>query len=190
MPTSKPCVLPWIAVLLLAACDARRDRMADVPGVRGAALQAVDDVDCGLLRERAHEDPALLVREYARYDALGHFLVPSAWFDGAVLCPGHVPAADSVDVIARYFIEPALVDADTALVRVRYERLGALPGGAVGTDAFVSAPAELTHEFTLAETTWGWRIVQPPPRRMVLDDAVGVVAGPAQRPAGTGGGSR
>jgi hypothetical protein len=163
-----PALLPALtAAFVLAACDARADRIATEPGLAAAAEQAHDDIDCGLFRERAHEDPEMLVREYARYDAMGHFLTPSAWFEGAVLCPGHTRFEEAITVIARYYVEPLHVTADSALLTVHYDRLGELVPAPGDSLAFVADERTVTHTFTLVPTQWGWRIVRLPRQRHV-----------------------
>jgi hypothetical protein len=162
-----------VLIVLVAACERQAGYI--IPGNEGlayAAAQAQEDVDCGLLRERAHEDPVVLARQFVARDAAGEFTRFSPWLAGAALCPGHIPGYDVVTVIERYQVEPLHVDVDTALVAVHYERLGELVPAGDMTMRFERRARLGIDTLPLVLTTWGWRIVGPPRNWQVAADAL------------------
>lgn len=112
---------------------------------------------CEFQRVHAHPDAMALVREYVRRDFNGEFTSASQWFNGALLCPGHVPGWDVATIVASYSIGVARPGKGALSIPVTYRILG--------TTWFDSQIAEdvrrETVTFVLEKTPFGWRIVEP-----------------------------
>jgi hypothetical protein len=100
-----------------------------------------------------------LVREYVTRDGRGERLGANPWFRSVVDWPDE-PGYDEFTVITGFDIRPLAIGADTARVRVTYNRAGRIETGETSA-RFVSEPGLEEQTFVLARTDGRWRIVEP-----------------------------
>ncbi|HEY9899862.1 MAG TPA: hypothetical protein V6D00_11820 [Pantanalinema sp.] len=109
---------------------------------------------CDFVAKPHHPDPHKLMQEYLRRDFRGDFTSANAWFDSAIMCPGHVPGWDAATIVASYSIRDSRIDRDTAHLTVDYLQLGTTwSDGGVKID-----PGKRTIRFKLEKTPFGWRL--------------------------------
>lgn len=144
-----------VAVLVMCSCSDSRDAAtADSDALAEAAI--ADTLGCGLIAHHQHLDADSLVAEFLRRDAAGEFQYPSAWFDGAVTCPGHEPGPDVVTIARGYSMRPLRRTADSLVVEVVWNRVGY---GGFGADAI--DPGTDYDTLAVARTPFGWRMISP-----------------------------
>ena len=125
--------------------------------VRPAAVaEALADSTCAIDRTSKHPDAIELIREFAERDGRGEFMQASAWFDGAVTCPGHEPGPDAAAIVRGHEQRALLVSGDSVFVEVAWDRVGY--GGPAG-DAI--APGTELDTLRAYRTPYGWRIASP-----------------------------
>jgi len=155
------------ALLLLlgaGACSGDAGRAADSSGAAradttaaGRASAALDSLAsaCATSRTRAHDDPSALLREYVQRDAAGEFLRRSDWFEGAVDCPAReADGSSTFGIVAEVAVDTVSVGDTVAALLARARRVGYVRG-----------------RRSSRRTPWGWRIVSPAPRGLVLYSA-------------------
>lgn len=112
---------------------------------------------CAFVRSKHHPSAEKLVREFLKRDYAGEMLSANAWWNSAMLCPGHIPGWDTSTVIASYSIQSKRVGNTQARFSVRYDCLGTL-----STDgSFEVGEGPQISEFVLRKTPFGWRIEEP-----------------------------
>ena len=164
-----------------AACARDAGRAADSSGTAHAdtvlperAPGSLDSLAtaCAMSRTRAHEDPAALLREYVQRDAAGEFLRRSEWFEGAVECPAREAEGSSVfGIVAQVTVDTVSVGDSGAALVARSRRVGFVSGAGTNHATFDAAPGALVTVVRARRTPWGWRIVSPAPRGLVLYSA-------------------
>jgi hypothetical protein len=123
--------------------------------------QTTDTVACDFVPVLAHPSAQALLDDYLAHDAAGEFVEQSAWFDGAQLCPGHVPGWDESVLIRGYEVHAVVQDSTRFTAKVVYDRLGFITQNSASSILFEPQPARDTVMFELVRTKSGWRIVGP-----------------------------
>ena len=171
------------ALLLLlgaGACSSDAGRAADSSGAAAdtvatdsaASALASLATACATSRAPAHPDPAALLREYVQRDAAGEFLRRSDWFEGAVLCPAReADGSSTFGVIAELTVESVSVADTAAALLARSRRVGFVSGAGTNRASFDASPGGVLSIVRARRTPWGWRIVSPAPRGLVLYSA-------------------
>jgi len=172
------------ALLLLlgaGACSGDAGRAADSSGAAradttaaGRASAALDSLAtaCATSRTRAHDDPAALLREYVQRDAAGEFLRRSDWFEGAVDCPAReADGSSTFGIVAEVAVDTVSVGDTVAALLARARRVGYVAGAGTNRARFDAAPGGVMTVVRARRTPWGWRIVSPAPRGLVLYSA-------------------
>ena len=119
-------------------------------------LDALTDSSCEFVRTVAHADPESLINEFVARDARGEFTSSTAWFNGAVTCPGHEPGPDEATQVRSHQLRIIARGRDSVLAEVIWERVGY-----VGRGADALAPG-VDHDTLVAlRTEFGWRIASP-----------------------------
>ena len=137
-------------VLLLVALSCT-GRTADT-----AAANISADETCDFVRVTAHNDPTRLIEEFVARDARGEFTESSAWFNGAVDCPGHEPGPDQAAIAASHAVRILTRGRDSVLAEVTWRRVGYVTGGVERT-----APGVDIDTLRAIRTPFGWRIESP-----------------------------
>ena len=126
------------------------------PAVDRAAANLPPDPTCGFIKVAAHPDPARLIEEFVARDARGEFTRASAWFNGAVDCPGHEPGPDEAAVVTAHEMRMVARGPDTAAAIVTWQRIGYASGDrqrrAIGVEI---------DTLRAVRTPFGWRVASP-----------------------------
>jgi hypothetical protein len=140
-----------VLVLILAAiaCVDHSDKADQAYGLPA-------DSTCGFVRVAAHSNADSLLREFVERDARGEFTRSSAWFDGAVDCPGHEAAPHAATLIKSYELRVLRRTSDSLRAEVLWERVGYSGNGA---DAM--APGTDRDTLVVVHTAFGWRVTSP-----------------------------
>ena len=141
-------VVRWLFLLAASSCTR--------PDVDTAAANMPTDETCEFVRIAAHNDPTRLIDEFVARDARGEFTESSAWFNGAVDCPGHEPGPDQAAVVATHAVRVLTRDQDSVLAEVTWRRLGYVTGGVER-----AAPGVDIDTLRAIRTPFGWRIESP-----------------------------
>ncbi len=161
--------LPVLLLILVAACrPSGRDGSA-----AAATADAIDPAtgvpaDCGFVKAFAHPNGRALLNDFLASDAEGQFLQSDEWFSGAVDCPDHEPGPDGYTLIERY--TPAVDQlADTLMQAiVTSRRLGYVGSDGNSRPTFALDTGTTIDTVTVRRTTYGWRVVSPALRQLVL----------------------
>lgn len=140
-----------IVLLLAALAGCARRPMADT-----ANANVPSDSTCEFVRVVAHPDPTALLNEFVARDARGEFTRASAWFDGAVSCPGHESAPDQATMARNPRTELLSRTSDTLRAVVTWDRLGYSADGAEA-----QAPGADNDTVVVLRTPYGWRVASP-----------------------------
>ena len=147
------------AILLACACRGTADRStaestaALAPASSTPTSIAADDtIGCELSVVVAHSDPDTLLREFVRRDSAGQFTASTAWFNGAVDCPGHEPGPDAGTMVRGYTLRELARTDSIVRSEVRWARAGNPTSAGTGTFAETLA---------VVRTPYGWRVHSP-----------------------------
>ena len=170
-----------LLLLLLAACQSRPDAtssQAAAPGTIDPSTGVAGD--CGFVKSFAHPNGRALLNEFLARDATGEFLQRDAWFVGATDCPAHEPGPDRYALIVSY--TPMVTDRGDDLMQavMTSRRLGYVGSDGARRPTFVLDTGIVIDTLNLRRTTYGWRVVSPALRQMVLysDSATPTRLGP------------
>lgn len=160
--------LPLLLVVL-AACQPRSDGSPSQP----AWSDAIDPAsgvagDCGFVKAFAHPNGRALLNDFLARDAAGEFLQSDPWFDGATDCPTHEPGPDRYALIFSY--TPSVSDKADGLMQavMTSRRFGYVGADSARRPTFVLDTGIVIDTLTLRRTRYGWRVVSPALRQMVL----------------------
>jgi len=170
-----------ILLFLLAACQPRPDAGPSQAGASGAIDPSVGVAgDCGFVKSFAHPNGRALLNDFLARDGAGEFLQRDPWFDGATDCPAHEPAPDRYTLIFSY--TPTVTERGNDLLQavISSRRLGYVGSSGERRPTFVLDTGITIDTLALRRTGYGWRVVSPALRRMVLysDSATPARLGP------------
>jgi hypothetical protein len=120
---------------------------------------AIDQDDCGLVREQRYPDPATLVRDYLRSDTAADY-----GDTDRLLCPDYAVGSDIVRVVSYLGIDTLAMNPDTARFIVHSEQYGYMGSDSTQLSKFESEHATPLDTFVAVRTEYGWRIAAPLPR--------------------------
>jgi hypothetical protein len=82
--------------------------------------------NCKFNEDSIHTDPAKLVKDFVDHERKGQLKLPSAWYDGASVCPAAEGAPDNYGVVTLYRIREVSMTAESAEYEVSYDVAGGL----------------------------------------------------------------
>ena len=114
---------------------------------------------CDFVKQKQPLEPEAFMNEFLKRDSEGEFISSSPWLDKSALCPGHLGGPDSHHVISGFKIEKSRILPESAAFTVSYDVLGVMSsGGSEGElESFKAEKKNLTTEFKMVKTPFGWR---------------------------------
>lgn len=160
--------LPFL-LLLLAGCKPG----PDAASTQAASGEKIDPstgvaVDCGFVRTFGHPNGRALLNDFLARDGAGQFLQSDPWLEGAVDCPAHEPGPDGYTLIFSY--TPAETDHGDDLIDavITSRRLGYVGSDGASRPTFKLDTGTVLDTIRLRRTEYGWRVISPALRQMVM----------------------